>query len=594
MNYLFRVFLTLILCSFSLSSTAAVTSSLSNNKIGSGETVRLILKYDGRTDNQPDLQPLNKDFEVLGRSSGTNLQIINGRVTSQSQFSVLLMPKHNGKIQVPSLLWDGEMSTPLELTVGGNGSSGQSGSSTATDTSHIFFTTTLDQKQPYVQAAVVVLVRLYTDQPLYQATLDFPASSDVLVRQIGQDKELNETRNGRNYQIIERKYLLFPQRSGKISLKGPVLDAEVPDTTSYNPFGNDPFFGNLLQRMPLSGMMNVKRPIRVKSKTINLEVQPRPALAMGKKWLPASNLKLEESWQPDVTTVRVGEPFTRHLHIEAKGLSGAQLPDLGTLASVPGSIKTYPDQPEIKDTTQGSTLLGSQDIDVTLIATLPGQYELPPIHLSWWDTLKDKPRVTTLPARQLKVLPAVVRKGGTITPDTKVNPSDSGSGNTGINGEHAIFPKIITSTLSGTPWLWVSIALIVLWLFTVFVWWYTRKAAPAKLVEKVIDKNLPVDVNGTKSFKAFKLACQSNDPNLARLQLIAWAKTAWPDHPPLGINELAQRIGDEKLTPLLRELDRACFQGDEWNGEALGKTLSTPPKLAVTSKKIPDLPELYT
>ena len=594
MNNPYRIFLALIACSISLSAAAAVTSSLSAINIGSGETVRLILKHDGTTDEQPDLQPLDQDFDVLGRSSGSSLQIVNGRVTAQAQYSVLLMPKRDGKLQVPGLLWDGEISAPLELTVGGKGSASRSGSSAAVDASHIFFTTTLDQKQPYVQAAVVLLMRLYTDQPLYQASLDFSPGGDVLVRQLGEDKELNKTRNGRNYQIIERKYLLFPQHSGKISIEGPVLDAEVQDTTSYDPFGNDPFFGNLLQRMPLGGMMNVTRPIRVKSKPIELDVQPRPAQATGTTWLPARNLKLEESWQPDTTTIRVGEPLTRHLHVEATGLTGAQLPELGSLVSAPDGIKAYPDQAEIKDVTRGSSLHGSQDQNVTLIASRPGQYEMPTIRLSWWDTEKNKPRVATLPARQLKVLPAAGNTGGTNPADTNTNSSDSGPANTQFNDSQTALPKKIAGTFNSMTWLWVSIALLALWLVTVLVWWYSRKPASVRQADKVIAKDLPADINGAKAFKSFKLACQNNDANLARQQLIAWARTAWPDHLPLGLNELAQRIGDEKLTLSLKELDRACFQGGEWNGEDLANALSTPPKHAATSRKIPDLPELYT
>ena len=593
MNNLFRIFLYLIVCSVSLSAAATVTSSLSKSNIGSGETVRLILSRDGSTYKQPDLQPLNDDFDVLGRSSGSNVQIINGKLTTRVQFSVLLAPKRDGKLKIPSLQWDGEKSSPLELTVSQNGNTNQSDKNTPTDTAHIFFTTTLDQKQPYVQAAVVLLMRLYIDQPLYQASLDFSANSDVLLKQIGKDRETSETRNGRNYQIIERKYLLFPQRNGKISLKGPVLNAEVQDTTSYDPFGNNPMFGNLLQRMPLASMMNPTRPIRVNSKPIELNVRARPAGATGATWLPARNLKLTESWQPDTTTVRVGEPFTRHLHIEAKGLTGTQLPDLGTLASVPDGIKAYPDQPEIKDTTQGNTLLGSQDQDVTLIASLPGQYEMPAIRLSWWDTVKDQPRVAILPARQLKVLPATSNTGGVIPSGTNANASDSSPANNELSDDQAILTKKIAAAFKGTLWLWVSIVLLVLWLATVFVWWYSRKRAPAKQADKIIDKNLPVNIDGAKAFKAFKLACQNNDPNLARLQLITWAKTAWLDQPPLGLKELAQRIGDEKLTLALRKLDRACFQGGEWNGDTLARCLSSPPKQAAISRKNPDLPELY-
>ena len=212
MKYIYRILFALTVSTFALPALASVTATLDKSNVASGETVQLQLQHDGTTDSPPDLAPLRNDFDVLGSSSGSNVQIINGHVSSQTQVTVLLSPKHDGTIQIPPLQWDGQQTAALELTVGGSGNAAAAGQPgpTSGESSHIFLTATLDQKQPYVQAADVLTVRLYADQPIFQASLDLPASSDVLVKQLGKDKQSSETRNGRNYQIVERKYLLCP------------------------------------------------------------------------------------------------------------------------------------------------------------------------------------------------------------------------------------------------------------------------------------------------------------------------------------------------------------------------------------------------
>jgi len=300
MKYIYRILFALTVSTFALPALASVTATLDKSNVASGETVQLQLQHDGTTDSPPDLAPLRNDFDVLGSSSGSNVQIINGHVSSQTQVTVLLSPKHDGTIQIPPLQWDGQQTAALELTVGGSGNAAAAGQPgpTSGESSHIFLTATLDQKQPYVQAADVLTVRLYADQPIFQASLDLPASSDVLVKQLGKDKQSSETRNGRNYQIVERKYLLFPQRSGTLILDGPVLDAQVQATGSNNPFGNDPAFGNIFGQMPLAGMLNATRPIRLHGKQITLNVLKRPASATGANWLPAQNVTLQRNLAP--------------------------------------------------------------------------------------------------------------------------------------------------------------------------------------------------------------------------------------------------------------------------------------------------------
>lgn len=589
MNNIRRIFLALIFMTFALPALASVTATLDQDHVASGQTVQLQLQHDGTTDSQPDLGPLRNDFDVLGSSSGSNVQIINGHMSSQTQVTVLLSPKHDGKIRIPPLQWDGQQTAALDLTVGGGSGNAAAGPSTgyraspaAGDSSHIFLTATLDQKQPYVQAADVLTVRLYADQPIFQASLDLPASSDVLVKQLGKDRQSSETRNGRNYQVVERKYLLFPQRSGTLNLDGPVLDAQVQAAGSNNPFGN--IFG----QMPLAGMLNATRPIRLHGRTITLNVLKRPAAATGANWLPAQNVTLQETWRPDSGTIHVGDPITRHLQLTALGLTGAQLPDLGSLMQVPDGIKTYPDQSSVNDAIQGDTVLGSRDQDIALIASRPGRFELPEVRLNWWDTAHDVQHVVTLPARILDILPAAGSANtATLPPPTAAVPPSQGTA-TG-----APIQLNFGQSAGARPWIWLSAALALLWIATALGWWYTQRRAQPAQPGKIREPVAAEAPSASGAFKAFRNACLNNNPHAARKNLLAWAAAAWPDNPPAGLNELSRRLGGAKLIEALRQLDRACYMNDAWHGSFLAKLLPSPPKPASSAESRHELPALY-
>lgn len=585
----FFILATLIACSFSLSAQAAVTANVNKNDIAAGDTIQLRIQRDGSDDGQPDLSQLKKDFDVLGSSSGSNVQIINGHISRQTQITVLLAPKHDGKIQIPPLQWGTEKSAAIEINVGGsNGGNGsqQGGKQAVTDNPHVYLSTTLDQKQPYVQAAVVLTVRLYADQSLYQATLDFQPSSDVLVKPLGKDVQSTETLNGRNYQIIERKYLLFPQRSGKLSLSGPVLDAQVVDTSQSS---NDPF-DNMFRQMPFTGMMNATRPMRAHAKPVELNVLPRPASATGANWLPAQKVTLTESWGEEKTTMHVGEPLTRHLHLDALGLTGAQLPDPNSFMTVPDGIKAYPDQSSVTDSPQGNTVQGSREQNIALIASSPGHYELPAVRMNWWDTLHNEKREITLPAHSVTVLPAIAGSSGMAMPQTS-----SAEPSLPLNqGAQAGTLENTQRIVNNQSWMWISLVLACLWLGTTLAWWRARQGVQLIKPETAVTENKPAAIHNGSEYKAIKRACSDNDPQAARKNLLAWASSAWPEDPPLGLNELSRRMGDEKIIGALRQLDKACCTGSAWQGDVLAQSLPAAPAQETKAGKNQKLPELYS
>ncbi len=597
--------LCLSLCS---SVWATVTASVDNKQLGAGDTVQLILQSDQRGGDEPDLAPLNKDFDVLGRSTSSSMRIVNGQVSSQRQLILTLSPKHSGQIMVPPLSWHGEQTVPVTLTVssGGGGNSGPAGtaSSSAGVASHVFVTTAIDNPRPYVQAAVTVKVRVYADLPLSEASVDLPGDADVLVEHTGKDIPTQETRNGHDYQVVERTYVLFPQRSGRIELPGPVLDAQVADGSS--PI--DQLMGGAFGQMQLP-VMRTARPVRVHGDPIILSVRARPASMANQDWLPAQQLSLAESWQPDHGPLTAGQPITRHIRVTAIGLSAGQLPDLSASMPLPAGLKAYPDQAKLDNGEQAGRIVGRREQDIALIADRPGHYELPAMNLSWWDTQADQRREVSLPARTLDVVtgpglqaqaPGGNSAGG-ATPLTRAGASPTAA-NMALNtpsGDHAMGAQgPSASPLGKGPWPWVSVVLGALWLGTMGAWAVSHRRHQRERALSFAPTQ-PARPSARSSASALKKAClqacQVNQAGPARDAILQWAHATWPDQPLLGLNGLARHLGDTGLAPLLRELDRACVTHVPWQGEPLAQALQQLGQGKAAPVKQPeDLPALYS
>ncbi len=584
MTNIYRIFALLLACATCLSAPAAVTASLDQARIALGETVQLLVQSDASTDSMPDIGPLKRDFDVLGSSRGSSMQIINGQKSAQTQLTVVLAPKHEGALQIPPLQWGTQQSPALELTVSGSANAGRQNGNPADGSAPIFLTAAPDQKQPYVQGAVVLTVRLYAGLQIHQASLDLPGSSDVLVKQFGKDIQSSESRNGRHYQVVERKYILLPQRSGRISLKGPVLDAQVQNTNS-DAAELDSFFGNAFGHSPLGGLMNTTRSLHLLAKPIELNVLPRPSRA-GANWLPAQTVTLEESWRPDNAVLRVGEPFTRHLHLTALGLTGVQLPDIGALMSVPDGIKPYPDQSQTDDNARGATVLGSRDQDIALVANSPGHYTLPAVRVVWWDTTRNVQREAVLAPRTLDIRPSPTDHVTAPPPPENLPPSRVG---------HSDAEKrAALETRHALPWQKISIALGLLWFGTALAWWHSRRRGmPAMPTPAAVVNPMPAMLHGKNALSALQRACRDNDPHAARRHLLEWAAGFWPECAPHGLNALALLLAETKSAEPIRQLDRACYTDGIWQGDSFARAFATLPRRAPSAKAKPALPELY-
>ncbi|RRT95216.1 hypothetical protein EGJ34_22025, partial [Stenotrophomonas sp. 278] len=85
----------------------------------------------------------------------------------------------------------------------------------------------VDDDAPYVQQSVGIVVRLYYASQLLSGELGLDAPDGASLQRVGQDRSLVREVNGRRFNLVERRYLLIPERSGPLLLPGPRFEGRA-------------------------------------------------------------------------------------------------------------------------------------------------------------------------------------------------------------------------------------------------------------------------------------------------------------------------------------------------------------------------------
>jgi hypothetical protein len=183
-------------------------------------------------------------------------------------------------------------------------------------------------------------------------------------------------------------------------------------------------------------------------------------------------------------------------------------------------------------------------------------------------------------------------------PATGSQPPSTASGNA-----PAVTTAPAPKSIPVSIWQWVSAVLALLWLGTMLAWWASyRRAAKARSATpptaqpspKTAKQAAPVKLAAGSALSALQRACRDNDAQAARRYVLEWAAGFWPDSPPRGLNAVAERLADSRFIEPLRALDRACYMGSAWQGDALAQAFAVAPKAAPSAKAGKVLPDLYS
>ena len=526
-----RLLLLLTCLALPLQLWAAAKAVFDRTSIFVDETVNLILEVDQQIQNEsPDLSPLQADFRIVGQRTSSQVQINNGQQTAQTRWIIQLEPKHSGTIRLPALTIAGEQTAAVTLTV-----KERPAEDAKQVAENLFLEVQAQPESPYVQSQIRYTIRFYYSVPLLEGNLAEPEPRDAVVERLGEDIAYQTSRNGRRYNVIERNYAIFPEKSGELSIPAITFQGRIADQ------------GRSQSR--LLGLAS--RRLRLNSDPLLIQVRPRPADYKGKHWLPSAKLTLEERWPQQPPQLRVGEPVTRTLTLNAQGLNANQLPSL-PIPEIP-HIRTYSDQPTTQDSHDNTWIFGRREQRVAVVPSKAGEFTLPEIRLHWWDTENDKPQVALIPARSITVLPAANAPNQPLpqeTPAVVIAPT----------------PQVSAAPTAGI-WPWISAALLCLWLLTLAAWW--RKHRADKPVS-TITKEAPAIGNARR---ALRQACRDNNAPAAAKALVAWAAAQWPQSPPHNLGALAARLA--RGADAVRELDRHLYASstNPWQGATLWEEL---------------------
>lgn len=372
----------LLLLQLPAAAAQEVEASVDRAEVARGETLIYTIRvHEQRQGMQLDLTPLTRDFDVLGTRTSSQIRSINGAVESWTDYIITLFPLSEGDLEIPPIDVGGAATEPVRVRVVNRGPrSNQSGE-------ELFLELEINKDSVYVQEQLLFTVRLfYTINGIRNPQFTEPEMPDTVIQLIGSPNQYERLIDETRYGVYEKRYVIFPQRSGPLEIPDILFRGEVTDGSSNFVFRN----------------LNTRR-VTAFTDGITIEVKERPESARGDEvWLPVTDLAVEQSWSADPAVgLRVGDSVVRTVTATAKGVDGAVLPPLGDPEAE--GLNIYPEPSAIDRAFENGAIIGTRTETVTLVPTEAGMIEIPGISIPWWNVDTDRPEVAVVPAVRIAV-----------------------------------------------------------------------------------------------------------------------------------------------------------------------------------------------
>ena len=493
-------------------SWAELSATADRRTIAMGETLRLTLLGDaGEQPAEIDLTPLNRDWEILSRSSATNARFISGQNRVTRTLVMELAPLREGTLTIPSLSAGGRSTTPLAIRVNPE-------PVVAPGDELVLFEASVDESSVYVQSEVILTVTLQQAINLDGGEISNFDVPNAVVEDL-ERRSFQRRVGNRTWLVTELRYAVYPQKSGPLRI--PAIGFTAREV------------------QPGRSLLGARlgRRLRMASEPLEIDVKSVPTSFPGEVWLPARALTLEESWSIDPASLNVGDSTTRTLTLTALGLQGSQLPPL---SSVQGAINTpelrfYPDQESIDQTELADGLQGRRVQSEALVAPSGGTWTLPEIRVPWWNIETDRLEFATLPARTVVV--------------TAIQSADQ------IN-DSTIAPTPATTGTNLPLWLWaVSAAGWLVSLALGMLLWLSRRHATG--TSPATSGTTAKSGSVRRALVEIRNASEQEDTALLRKAILQWANLHHERR--FSSLETLARVSTESLATRLRVADRSIY-----------------------------------
>ena len=528
-----RKFVTLIVATLFWASTAHadVTARVDRPTVDLNESFLLELIVDTNIDMEPDLTVLDADFYRGQVSQLSNTSIVNGQISRSRTWSIALMAKRTGTLEVPSIKVGDESSEPVRIVV-------NEPKDAPPGEADVFVTSEVDQTEAYVQAQVLYRIKIYRAVQVRQPTLREPqfAGAETLVELAGDERAYDAILNGRAYQVHERVFALYPQESGEISISPARFEA----------------------RVLRDGRITGRKVFDSNPHTITVKPIPAPpADHPNASWLPARDVQLSEEWSREPDRIDAGEPITRRVTVSALGQLETQIP--ATEPPDVDGMNVYADKPDLSRRIEAEGIRGVREDQYALIGVRGGAIEIPELVVPWWDIEAEEWREARLPARTLQVKALALPEPEPVAEEP-------------VAAEPAAQPDIPTAgPVNDTFWKRAAQVLAVAWILTVIAWLVSSRDTKREPREPAPP---PLYKQQAKFVKAARKAAVAGDAAGVKAAIIEWGRLQWPEDAPRNLGDFAERVA-EPAAGELRTLSAATYgrNGADWDGAALANAL---------------------
>lgn len=371
---------------------ARLTMEASQDRVAVGESLQLVLRFQGLDRDEFPPVKLAQGLSVVGESSSSSFQVVNGQTSSETALILTIQADKEGTYTVGpfEMRSDGQIykTQAMTLTVTparvserslGSGNPSQSvDDGGAEDGDGPFVVTqSLSRDQIFVGQWTFLQIDLenYASGPqIDYKQLLLPETEGLRVEDLGKPQSLSRIENGRRISILRVIKRISPLAAGSYPVPGARATADIllPVRGSGRSLF-DSMFGNVERRR-----------LVLSAEPLSLQVAPLPSEG---RPLNFSGVVGHTRWTVDFPVdqalgMKAGDSLTLTVTVESAGeLSGLSLP----APAAPEHLKIYEDNPRSQTITREGKVLQVKEWKFAVVPTAPGAVQLGKLQLSYFD-----------------------------------------------------------------------------------------------------------------------------------------------------------------------------------------------------------------
>ncbi len=403
-------------CALRLNAQVDVHAEVNTTTVTLNEEINLTVYVTAPTTNiEAPQMPSLPSFNIYSAGQSRQVNMMNGKVTANLQFNYILTPRFAGKTKIESftikVAGQDYKTEPIEVEISRNTPSAprtqeqtlaqvkqketqekKSATNVNSKLPNFFMTAQTNTKQAYINEQVNLKIRFYQAQSqniLGHPVYDKPQLKGMFSEDIG-TRQGQETFGNKIYYYTEIESALF----GLVSGVAEIGSGTVTYTSSEGIFDAfDMFFRGA----------NGGQTHKVESDILFVDILPLPGENKPESFYGAVGTDYQISSSLDSYEVNAGEPITLTVTIKGTG-NLAAVKDIPT-PEIDQSFRIYETSSNLTNKIAAGKLTGTKVYKTVIVPRASGNYTIPQIAFSYFDTDTKTYKTVHSNELHLKILP---------------------------------------------------------------------------------------------------------------------------------------------------------------------------------------------